>query len=541
MFNNPWFRRFLALLLAYLFYLWSWQAAFGADVNEDPDLRLKQHIHFDTHNQNIIGHLYIGGHSSEINESTWLYVKSALDHYKELKPIFVILELNTPGGEIFAAQKISNALKELDTQSNIPVVAYINNWAISAGALLAYSCRFIAIARDASMGAAEPVMMDSSGKLETASEKVNSAIRADFANNARFFDRDPLIAEAMVDKDVILVQRQGKVIKLDNESQIHLSGPDPDVVISPKGKLLTLDSEQLLALGVADILVPPVKTEPITAEEREKGKWPASKSALFHAPFFEHIPNAVIDSYKMDWKTHFFAILASPMVSSLLFLGFLLGLYLEITTPGIGVAGTLAFTCLFLIVLSSFALEIANWLELIFLVAGLGILLVELFVLPTFGLLGIIGLIFFLIGLFGMMLPGIGSISFEFDTKTLNAAGKAFFERLAWLCGTLVVAFILMAIIGRFVTPRLPGFSRFVLRGREQNGYIAFDSPESLPIPGSKGEVTSTLRPSGKVLINDVLYDAISSGELIEKGTSVIVIRLEGGTIVVSPNREVSE
>ena len=80
-----------------------------------------------------------------------------MDYYKKNPPLFLILELNTPGGEVFTAQKISDALKELDTQMDIPVVAYINTWAISAGAMIAYSCRYIAIVNDSSMGAAEPV------------------------------------------------------------------------------------------------------------------------------------------------------------------------------------------------------------------------------------------------------------------------------------------------------------------------------------------------------------------------------------------------
>lgn len=119
--------------------------------------KLEKYIHFNPQGPNSIGYLYIGDHETAISESTWLYVKQGLEFYKKQRPIFIILVLNTPGGEVFAAQKISDALKEMDTQFNIPVVAFINNWAISAGAMLAYSCRFIAAVKDASMGAAEPV------------------------------------------------------------------------------------------------------------------------------------------------------------------------------------------------------------------------------------------------------------------------------------------------------------------------------------------------------------------------------------------------
>lgn len=498
------------------------------------DSELQAHIKYDPKGTNSVGLITIGGHSTAISEATWLYVKTALDYYKKKKPLFIILELDTPGGEVFAAQKISDALKEMDTQYNIPVIAFINNWAISAGAMLAYSSRFISVVKDGSMGAAEPITMDSSGKSETASEKVNSALRADFANRASFFGRNPYIAEAMVDKDIILVLRHGKIIKLDAENQIKTTGQDRDIIISPKGKLLTLNAEQLINFGVADIALPPQKLEFITASEKEKGEWPASKALLFKYSFFEKIPNAVIDAYTMDWKTRFFVFLAHPVVSSLLFLGLMIGFYMEMNTPGFGLAGTLAVTCLFLIILSSFALELANWLELILLLTGLVIILVELFVLPTFGVLGFIGIIMFLAGLFGMMLPGIGSVHYEVDTHTLNAAGQAFFERLAWLCGTLVLAFAIILILARYVTPNLAGFSRFVLVGHEQEGYIAGDNPQTLPQPGARGEVISTLRPAGKVAINDTIYDAISPGSFIEKGEPIVVERLEGSVIVVN-------
>lgn len=497
------------------------------------DNELRKHIKYNEKGPNTVGLITIGDHTSEINESTWLYVKNALDYYKKNKPAFLILELNTPGGEVFAAQKISDALKEMDTQYNIPVVAYINNWAISAGAMLAYSCRFIAVVKDASMGAAEPLTVEG-GEMKVASEKVNSALRADFANRANFFGRNPYIAEAMVDKDVILVLRHGKIIKLDNEDQIKKTGPEPDVLIKAKGKLLTLTAEQLISDGVADILLLPSKLEPMTAKEQESGKWPANKNLLFTYPFFAKIPQATIDVFQMDWKTKFFVLLANPIVASLLFLGMLIGFYVEFSTGGFGLAGTVGVTCLFLIILSSFALEIANWLELILLLTGLIIILVELFVLPTFGLLGFIGIIFFIVGLFGMMLPGAGSVSYEFDTNTLNAAGQAFFERLAWLCGTLVLGFVIIAFLARFITPKLAGFSRFVLTGHEQEGYIAGEKPETLPQPGAKGEVLSTLRPAGKIIIDDKVYDAISYGAFIEKGMPIVVERLEGSVIVVN-------
>lgn len=497
---------------------------------------LQEHIKFSQTETNKVGYILINDHTEGINQSTWLYVKKALDFYKNEKPIFIILELNTPGGEIYPAQSISDGLKSIDIQDNIPVVCYINNWAISAGAMLAYSCRFIAVSKDASMGAVEPVLAGSTGETKTASEKINSAMRSDLANRARFFGRNAAIAEAMVDKDIILVLRNGEFIKLNNESEIKTTGADKDSVISPKGKLLTLDSEQLMKFHVADILVPPIKTAPIGPEELKTGRWPANKIALFHTPFFNQIPNAEITEYKPDWKTNFFIFLANPMVASILFLGMMLGFYMEFNMPGTTLPATIGAICLFLIVLSSLSLEIGNYLELILLIVGLLIIAVELFVLPTFGFLGFVGVLFFLGGLFGLMLPEIKNINYEFDTHTLNAAGQAFFQRLGLLSATLVLSLLIMALLSRYVFPNFSGFNRFILKGNEQTNFLAVDNPEDLPKIGSHGVVFATLRPAGKVIIEQKIYDAISPGSFIEKGSTVTVVSYEGGIVVVNVN-----
>lgn len=501
--------------------------------------RLSDAIHIHSEGPNMIGYLYIGGHEQSVSESTWLYIKQGLEFYKKEKPIFVILELNTPGGEVFAAQKISDALKEMDTQFNIPVVAFINNWAISAGAMLAYSCRFIATVKDGSMGAAEPVFAGEGGKMESASEKVNSALRADFANRASFFDRNPLIAEAMVDKDKILVLRHGEVVALDDESLIRRTGPDPDGVITSKGKLLTLNAGQMINDGVADLLVEPSKLQEITPEEKVAGEWPADKNLLFHAPFFDTIPRAVVKEYKMDWKTQLFVWLTTPLISSLLFMGLIVGAYVEMNSPGLGFPGFVAGCCLFLIVLASFSLQIAHWLELIFLLTGFALILTELFILPTFGLLGILGAFLFFGGLFGMLLPSIGNVHFEYDTQTFNAAGEYFMQRLAWLCGSLIVSAIIIAILARYVFPSFPGLSRFVLSGHEQDaslGYTAGNNPIDMPTLGAQAEVFATLRPAGKIIVNGRIYDAISTGELISTEEKVIITAVEGSTIIVKRN-----
>jgi membrane-bound ClpP family serine protease len=498
--------------------------------------KLAAHITSRPNEKPFIGKIVIADSKNGISEATWIYVNSALNQYKKTKPICIILELNTPGGEVFAAQRISDALKEMDTQYGIPVIAYINNWAISAGAMLAYSCRYIVIAKDASMGAAEPVLMGETGEMKSAPEKVNSALRSDFVNRAKFFDRNGAIAEAMVDKDVILVKRDNEIIKLESEDQIR-TWPEPDRVISPKGKLLTLSADELMEFGVADFQFQPLKLAPLTTQEEMSETVPLAKTPFSQIPFFARLPDCTIITYEMNWQTQFLALLTTPAVSSVLFLGMLICFYIEMSAGGFGLAGVGGILCLFFILLSSFAMEAIHWLEPILLLFGAFLLGLELFFFPTLGILGFIGVVFMIAGLGGMMLPGLESISFE--GQTLNAAGDYVLTRLTWLSGALLLALCCIAILSRFMTPRFRLMQKLVLTDTKMLATGAHDMHARVALPkeplaiGEEAEVSATLRPAGKIVAHDSEYDAVSTGSFIEKGKKVKVLHIEGEKIVV--------
>ncbi len=492
---------------------------------------LKAHIRWPIEGTSAVGHIAINDRAASIDQSTWLYVKSALDHYKNTKPLFIILELNTPGGAVYSAQLISDALHEIDIQHGIPVVAYIDDWAMSAGAMIAYSCRFIAVAKDASMGAAEPVLQGPKG-VETASEKINSAVRADFRSRAAYYDRNPLIAEGMVDKELVLVVRDGSVKKLGTDEEILPS----DKVLSRRGKLLTLDAQQLMELGVADILLPPAALPALTAEEKSTSAWAATKEALFQDPFFQaHATNTTIHGYQMDWRMRFLAWIATPAISSLILMGLVIGIYMEMSHPGLGVPATVALLCLVLIVISSYAFEAAGWLEIILLFVGLVLVLLEFFILPGFGVPGVLGVLMAVAGLFLLMLPGIGSVSFDTESHTWNAAGQVFMERLSWFSASLFLALLLMALLGKYVLPRFGVYSRLVLQGEQDSsqGFVASNfTKEAI---GKPGVALTDLKPSGYALIEGTRFQVLSESGYLTAGTEIFVIRGQGAHLVVQP------
>jgi membrane-bound serine protease (ClpP class) len=506
-------------------------------TEKELDSRFQRYISYSETENNLIGYLHIGV-DRQIDESTYIYVKFALEEFIEKKVCFVVLDLNTPGGEVLSALKIVDLLQKLDIQHHIPVIAFVHDWAVSAGAMLAYSCRFIGIEPNSLMGAAEPVHMGQGGQMISASEKVNSALRAEFANLAMFYRRNPLIAEAMVDKDIILVIRNHKVVQLRSEDEVRTSGSNPDMIIVEKGKLLTLNAKQLMEYGVADFEVSSVALPEITEKEKEEGIWPAKKMLVFQQPYLAQIPHAMILDYH-DWRIAFFTILSHPVVTSLLFIGLIIGLYIEINTPGFGIPGSIGIGCLALIVLSSFASQAVNWIEIIILCIGLILLALELFVIPGFGITGILGIVLTIIGLFALMLPGIGRFNL-FDLETFYLVGFSFVERLAWLCGSLIFATVVIILLAKFFSHRYFRFSKLILKGEQETkeGYISGIPREMMPNEGDLGETVTPLRPSGKVHIGENLFDAITQGGYLESHVAVEVIRIEGSKVVVRPIEE---
>ena len=191
--------------------------------------------------------------------------------------------------------KIAKLLQKSDIKDGIPIIAFIDDWAISAGAMLAYSCRFISVIPGAIMGAAEPILIGKDGKMEAASEKVNSALRAEFASLANFYGRNPLIAEAMVDKDKVLVVRNHNIVELRSNEEIIHSGSDPDTVITEKGKLLTLKSDEMIKLGVADFELPSINSFSIEDVRNPAPKWPGKNSLVFYAALLSKDSQCICD------------------------------------------------------------------------------------------------------------------------------------------------------------------------------------------------------------------------------------------------------
>jgi membrane-bound serine protease (ClpP class) len=229
-----------------------------------------------------------------------------------------------------------------------------------------------------------------------------------------------------------------------------------------------------------------------------------------------------------NWAENLVRFLTNPIISSLLITIGMLGIILEIRTPGFGVPGGLGIASLALFFWGHWLVQLAGWEELLLFGSGLMLLVLEVFVIPGFGVAGALGIVALLAGL-SLSLIGGGATG-EF---VLKAVGRVVFSLLIALIASLVTL--------RFL-PRLPFGRRLILETGLLAGAGGGSAPESdRNWLGKSGTALSPLRPAGIAEIEGKRVDVVSDGELIEPGVPVVVTRVDGNRIVVRRHRVSTE
>ncbi len=393
------------------------------------------------------------------------YVARSLREAEAAGAAAAYLDIDTPGGRVDAAERISDAIR----RSTIPVYAFVNPRAFSAGALIAISAQEVYMRPGAVMGAATPV----DGEGRRASEKMVSAMRAEFRAVAEERGLDPKVAEAMVDESV------------------EIPG------IDAANTLLTLTSSEARKVGYA------------------KGEV-ADEAALLRAI---NLPNATVVPSEPNWAEQIVRFLTNPIVSPLLLSLGLLGLVLEIKSGAFGLGGLVSVASLGLFFGSSFLVGLAGWEEVLLLGLGTIALAVEVFVLPGFGIAGLLG---------------IGAIAAATVLAMIGAAptGGDVMQALAILGASLVI----VAAVGYAWLRHLPNSNRFgglFLRGgmTQAEGYIS--AALRTDLVGQEGVALTDLRPAGTATIAGERVDVVTEGEFVNQGSTVQVLRSEGYRHVV--------
>lgn len=383
---------------------------------------------------------------------------------------YIIIDMDTYGGALADADLIRTAVLEYPK----PVYVYINKNAASAGALISIACDSIYMDQGSNIGSA--TVVDGEGK--PAPDKYQSYMRAMMRTTAETNHRNPAIAESMV----------GTVV-----------GTDSITV----GKVTAFTTSEAIANHYCE-------AEVHSLEELYKRL---------------HLDKATIVTFELDTTNEIVNFFMNPALRGLLLLLIIGGIYFELQTPGVGFPLIAAMVGVVLYFLPSYLNGLAeNWEILIFFV-GVVLLILEIAVIPGFGIAGLSGLTLIVASL---ILVALNNSTFDF---TFVPEGDIYITS-----GTVLLSFtagiVLVFVAGnQFMKSAL--FNKVSLQETlaSSDGFTSNFNTASLI--GKQGTSYSVLRPSGKVMIDGAIYDAYSRGEFIEEKKTIEVIEQVGGSLKV--------
>jgi membrane-bound serine protease (ClpP class) len=410
----------------------------------------------------------------EIAPPVWHVTKKSLQAAKDTSADLILIHMNTYGGLVETADSIRTAL----LQSPIPVWVFIDNNAASAGALISIACDSIYMRPGGNMGAA--TVVNQTG--EVVPDKFQSYMRSMMRSTAEAKGRDPKIAEGMVDP------------------RIKIPG------VSDSGNVITFTSSEAMKYGFSE----------------------GTANSIEEVLEMNGIRNYTLIKHQLTVTDRIIRFFISPVISGLLIMIIIGGIYFELQSPGIGfpigasiVAAILYFAPLYIEGLA------ANWEVLLFII-GVILIAVEIFALPGFGVAGVLGIAFMVTGLALSMIDNIG---FELETFPMEDLVVALF--------TVIIASFLSFIGSIYLSKRMFSTKSHFLGGlalattqQKDQGYTSAVAIYSSMI-GREGISKTVLRPAGKVEIDDDLFDATSESGFIDRDEPVKVTRYSNTQLFV--------
>ncbi len=390
---------------------------------------------------------------------------------------YIFLELNTFGGELDAADKIRTLL--LNTK--VPSMVFINNNAASAGALISIACDSIYMMPGGSIGAASVV--DQNGEIMP--DKYQSYMRSLMRTTAEHNGRNPNIAQAMVDPDV------------------EVKG------ISEKGKVLTLTSEEAARNGFCEGVV----------SSREE--------ALAHAG----MATATITEQELSTIDKIINFLVNPVVSGILIMCIVGGLYFELQAPGLGLPSVIAIVAALLFFAPHYLEGLAAHWEILLFLAGIVLLMLEFFVIPGFGIAGISGIVLILASL---VLTLVYNVGFKFNFNPEFDASLYVSKMTILVLVSSLAGFFLSLWLGKKLILAETRFGSLALRTELESdkGFTSQDMRNERYV-GKEGVAQTILRPAGKVNIDGEVLDATIEHGFANPGDKITVTKFENAQLIV--------
>jgi membrane-bound serine protease (ClpP class) len=449
-----------------------------------------------------------------------LQVRQAL----EAKPRFLVVSIDSPGGELEASKAIAWNLQRLTEDHRVTTVAFVRNQALSGATMAALGCEMIAMAPQAALGDVLPiqVIMSLRGQQIALADKLVSPVRQDLERLATLRGYPVDAAAAMVDPDVelhrLLVEDERGRLRarylsaraLEEQPGGFRSRIQEDSVVCPKDKLLTIGPDEAQEMGMCRL----------QARDEE---------ALCRALEVE-FSIAKVTRQQVDelWWASTVRFITWWPVKTLLFVVGVICLLVSLAQPGTGAAEALTVVCFGAVFFGSYLIGLADWVEVILLLVGLALLAAEVFLTPGFGVLGGSGILCMgaalLLSFQRFVIPGD---PIQWDIMIGNLAKTAF-------GGALTAVGIGIAL--RFL-PK----SR-LLRGLMHEHTLAEEPLETAshtaaPV-GALGVAKTAMRPVGKVEVAGEPYDARAQDGLLEAGTAVVVVGHQGHELVVTGRPE---
>ncbi len=415
---------------------------------------------------------------SEIDPRMSRYVMLALERAEQADIDLVLIDMDTYGGALNDADDIRTRLLEFDK----PVYTFIDKDAASAGALIAIATDSIYMAPGGSIGAATVV---NGGTGEAAPDKYQSYMRSIMRSTAEANGRNPRIAEAMVDENLVVDS------------------------VSEAGSVITFSTSEAIKYGFCEAQVNSL--EDILARNG--------------------VDDYELSVFEISATEKIIAFFLNPFLSGILILIVIGGIYFELQTPGVGFPILAAMIALTLYLVPHYLNGLAeNW-EIAALFIGAVLLALEVLVIPGFGVAGVAGLVL-VVGSLTMIM--LNNQNFDFFFVDPSDVIQAVTTTLAGLLGAMLLLFFGGA---RFTESA--AFRRVSLQHTQarSEGYTV--KAQTPVLIGEEGVAFTVLRPSGKVMINDELYDAFTRGDYIEQGMRVVVVSDEGASLRVKLAKDV--
>jgi len=408
---------------------------------------------------------------AEIDPRVSRYVKLALANAEKINADYIIIDMDTFGGGLTDAKEIVDMLMG----EKRPLWVFVNADAASAGALISIACDSIYMSPGATIGAATVV----NGTGEAAPDKYQSYMRSIMRSTAEENGRDPRIAEGMVDENIVIDS------------------------LKQAGKVITFTTNEAIENGYCEAKVESIE------EILKRNKVESYEIVKFDLGVSEKI----------------IAIFLNPFISGILILVIIGGIYFELQTPGIGFPLFAAITALVLYLVPYYLNGLAEYWEIIALFSGIVLLMLEIFVIPGFGVAGVAGITLTVVSLILIML---NNDFFNFEFVPLGDIIVATFATIGGLTGGILLLFF-----GGARLTKTKAFQRIALNDTQEKsqGYTVNTLSDTLL--AKKGIAYTVLRPGGKVIIDEQIYDAFTRGDYVEKGESIEVIGNEGITLKV--------